>query len=192
MKTKKERKPTGRGRPVRPRSRYPMLLILGAAILVAGGVLLLWTLGYLPQPGPLWPVPVMLAGLALLFLAYGRGWSERWIIPGMVLGLGGLVFLLANTVLRGEGLSRVWPLFMLVTGLSLVPYGYRKRGGARVAIIVPALFITALSFLFLVFSLRAGGGFAGFVRQWWPLILVILGLALLASFFSTRRPNSKT
>jgi len=179
-------------RRTRPRSRYPMLLILGSGILVAGGVLLLWTLGYLPQPGPLWPVPVMLTGLVLLYLAYPRGWSERWIIPGMVLSLGGLVFLLASTVLREEGLARVWPLFMLVTGLSLIPYGFKKRGGARVAIIVPALFISALAILFLVFSLRAEGGFAAFVRQWWPMILVILGLALLASFFSTRRPTSKT
>jgi hypothetical protein len=172
--------------------RYPhALLILGAAILVAGGVLLLWTLGYLPQPGPLWPVPVMLAGLALLYLAYARGWSGRWIIPGMVLSLGGLVVLLLNTVLREESLARIWPAFMLVTGLSLIPYGYRKHGSARIAIVVPAVFISALAVLFFFFSLRAGGGFAAFVRQWWPMILVILGLALLVSFFSTRRPSSK-
>jgi hypothetical protein len=174
------------------RPRYPhALLLLGAVILLAGGVLLLGTLGYLPQPGPLWPVPVMLAGLALLYLAYAWSWRERWIIPGMVLSLGGIVVLLLNTVLREEGLARIWPAFMLVTGLSLIPYGYKKRGSARIAIVVPAVFISALAVLFFFFSLRAGGGFAAFVRQWWPMILVILGLALLVSFFSSRRPSSK-
>ncbi len=169
-----------------------MLLILGAGILVAGGVLLLWTLGYIPQFGPLWPLPVMLGGLVLLYLAYPRGWSERWIIPGMVLSLGGLVLLLVNTVLKQEGLARVWPLFMLVTGLSLIPYGFKKKAGARVAILVPAVFLAALSLVFLGFSLRPGGGFTAFVGQWWPVILMMLGLALLVSFFTTRRPNSKT
>jgi hypothetical protein len=176
----------------RARSRYSMLLILGAGILVAGGVLLLWTLGYIPKFGPLWPLPVMIGGLVLLYLAYRRGWPERWIIPGMVLSLGGLVLLLLNTVLKTEGLARVWPLLMLATGLSLIPYGFKKRGGARVAIIVPAVFLSALSLVFLGFSLRAGGGFTAFVAQWWPVILVMLGLALLVSFFTTRRPNSKT
>lgn len=180
------------GAPPRPRTRYSMLLIIGAAVLLAGGVLLLWTLGYIRQASPVWPVPLMIGGLVLLYLSYRRGWAERWIIPGMVLSLGGLVLLLMNTVLRQEGLARVWPLFMLVTGLSLIPYGFRKKGGARVAIIVPAVFLSALSLVFLGFSLRAGGGFTAFVAQWWPMILVMLGLALLVSFFTTRRPNSKT
>ncbi len=172
---------------------YPnTLLIIGAGILVAGGVLLLWTLGYLPGPGYLWPVPVMLAGLILLYLAYFRHKSSRSIIPGMVLSLGGLFFLLFNTILQGHSMEKVWPVFMLITGLSLIPYGYRKKGRARISIIIPGIFIAVLSVLFLPFSLGAAGiGLLDFVRQWWPLVLVLLGIALVISFFSTRRPSSK-
>ena len=177
----------------RKKTRYPnTLLVLGMGILVTGGVLLLWNLEYIPHLGRLWPVPVILAGLAMLYLAYPQGRSERYIIPGMVLSLGGLVFLLLNTVLEQESLMRIWPAFMLVSGLSLIPYGFKKRGAARTAIVTPAIFISALSLLFFPFSLRATeGGFAAFVRQWWPMILIILGLALIASFFSARRPSSK-
>jgi len=177
----------------RPVPRYPnKLLVAGVAVLVAGGVILLWNLGYLPQPGKLWPVPVILAGLVFLYMAWPRGHSDRWIIPGMVLTLGGLVFLLVNTVLNEESLARVWPAFMLVTGISLVPYGYRKKGSARTAIVIPAVFISFLALVFFLFSLRrTGGGFVAFVRQWWPMILVVLGIALIVSFFSTRRPSSK-
>jgi hypothetical protein len=177
----------------RRKPRYPnKLLVFGVVIFAAGGVLLLWNLGYLPQPGRLWPVPVIAAGLTFLYIAYPRGGSERWIIPGMVLSMGGLIFLLLNTVLKEENLGRIWPAFMLITGLSLVPYGYKKRGGARTAIVIPAVFISALALVFFPFSLRmAGGGFVAFVRQWWPLILIILGVALIVSFFSSRRPNSK-
>jgi hypothetical protein len=168
------------------------LLVSGAAILVAGGTLLLWSLGYLPGPGNLWPLPFMFAGLFLLYLAYLRGKSVRFIIPGMVLTLGGTFFLLLNTILFDQGMERYWPFFMLITGLSLIPYGMRKKGAARTATIIPAIFIAALAIMFLPFSLGAAGiGFLDFVRQWWPLILIGLGLALIVSFFSTGKPSNK-
>ncbi len=177
----------------RPAPRYPnKLLVAGVAVLVAGSVILLWNLGYLPQPGQLWPVPVIIVGLFFLYMAWPRGHSDRWIIPGMVLTLGGVVFLLVNTVLNEESLPRIWPLFMLVTGVSLIPYGYRKKGSARTAIVIPGLFISLLALLFFPSSLRrTGGGFVAFVQQWWPMILMILGIVLIVSFFSTRRPSNK-
>jgi len=169
-----------------------MLLVTGVAVGLAGGLLMLWNLGYLPQAGLLWPVAVILTGLVFLYLAWPRRKSDRWIIPGMVLTLGGIVFLLMNTVLRSQELARIWPAFMLITGVSLVPYGLRKQGSARTAILVPGLFICLLALLFFPFSLRrTGGDFTSFVRQWWPMILVVLGAGLIVSFFSTRRPNKK-
>jgi hypothetical protein len=173
--------------------RYPnMLLVTGVAVTLTGSILMLWNLGYLPQPGTIWPVAVILTGLVFLYLAWPRRRSDRWIIPGMVLTLGGIVLLLMNTVLPSQSLVRIWPAFMLVTGVSLVPYGLRKRGSARSAIVVPGLFISLLALVFLPFSLHhSEGGFAAFVRQWWPLILVILGAVLIVSFFTTRRPRSK-
>jgi hypothetical protein len=166
------------------------LLVLGAAIMVAGGVLLIWNLGFLPQLGKLYPLPFMLAGLFLLYLVYFRGKRPRYIVPGMVLSLGGLFFLLLNSVLPIQDMTRIWPAFMLITGLSLVPYGIRKKAAARAAIIIPAVFISALSLLFFPFSLgTAGISFLEFVQQWWPLILIVVGIALIVSFFSTRRPN---
>jgi hypothetical protein len=173
--------------------RYPnMRLVTGVVVGLAGSLLMLWNLGYLPQAALLWPVAVILAGLLFLYLAWPRRRSDRWIIPGMVLTLGGIVFLLMNTVLRGQDLARIWPAFMLITGVSLVPYGFRKRGSARTAIVVPGLFICVLAVLFFPFSLRrTEGELSAFVRQWWPMILVVLGAALIVSFFSTRRPNKK-
>lgn len=178
-------------RPERP--RYPNLfLVIGVAALLVGGVLLLWNLGYLPQPGRLWPIPFVLVGLVFLYLAWPRKHSDNWIIPGMVLTLGGLVVLLATTVLPPGSLARIWPVFMLITALSLVPFGLRKRAAARTAILVPAIFFFFLGLVFLPFSLHhEDGGLVAFVRQWWPMILVVLGITLIISFFSTRRPSNK-
>jgi len=173
--------------------RYPnMLLVTGVIVGLAGSLLMLANFGYLPQAGALWPVPVIVTGLVFLYLAWPRKRSDRWIIPGMVLTLGGIVLLLMNTVLRDQSIVRIWPVFMLVTGVSLVPYGFRKHGSARIAIVVPGLFISLLALLFIPFSLHhTEGGLGAFVRQWWPMILIILGAALVVSFFSTRRPSNK-
>jgi len=175
-----------------PRSYPNLLLVTGVIVVLAGGLLMLWNFSYLPGAGALWPVPAIVVGLIFLYLAWPRKRSDRWIIPGMVLTLGGIVFLLMNTVLHGQNLARIWPAFMLVTGISFVPYGLRRHGSARTVIVVPGLFLSLLAILFLPFSLHhTEGGLAAFVRQWWPMILVVLGAALIVSFFSTRRPSKK-
>jgi hypothetical protein len=173
--------------------RYPnKLLVIGTAALVAGGVLLMLNLGSFTLPVSLWPLAPLAAGLVFLYLAYVRGRSTRYILPGMLLTLGGLFFLLVETVLGWDALERAWPAFMLITGLSLLAWGQRLKPKARTAIIVPGVFIAALGLLLFPFSLqRQRGGLAAFVGRWWPLVLVVIGLMLVASFFSTRRPNRK-
>jgi hypothetical protein len=173
--------------------RYPnKLLIIGAAVLVAGAVLLMVNLGSFTLPASLWPLAPVAAGLVFLYLAYVRGRSSRYILPGMLLTLGGLFFLLVETVIGWEALEQAWPAFMLITGLSLLAWGMRLKPKARTAIIVPGLFIAALGVLLFPFSLRRNpGSLAAFVGRWWPLALIVIGLVLVASFFSTRKPNRK-
>jgi len=173
--------------------RYPnKLLVIGAAAFVAGAALLMVNLGTFTLPASLWPLAPLAAGLVLLYLAYVRRRSARYVLPGMLLTLGGLFFLLVETVLGWDALERAWPAFVLITGLSLLAWGLRLKPKARTAIIVPALFIAALGLLLFPFSLqRQRGTFAAFVGRWWPLVLVVIGLVLVASFFSTRKPNRK-
>jgi hypothetical protein len=173
--------------------RYPnKLLVIGTAVLVAGGVLLMVTLGSFTLPASLWPLPLLAAGLVFLYLAYVRGRSSRYILPGMLLTLCGLFFLLVETVIGWAALERAWPAFMIITGLSLLAWGLRLKPKARTAIIVPGLFIAALGVLLFPFSVqRHPGSLAAFVGRWWPLVLVVIGLVLVASFFTTRKPNRK-
>jgi hypothetical protein len=171
--------------------RYPnMLLVIGGLTAAVGVVLLLATLGPLALPLGLWPVPVLAAGLAFLYLGYVRGRSARYVLPGMLLTLGGLFFLLVETVLGWEAFPRTWPGLMLVIGLALFAWGMSLKPKARTAIVVPGLFIAALAVLLLPFSLQQQrGSFAAFVGRWWPLALVVIGLVLVVSFYSTRKPN---
>lgn len=171
--------------------RYPnKYLVVGFAVFLLGGILLLWNLGYLPGLARLWPLGPLLVGLFLLYRVYLRGGRDRFLLPGTVLTLYGLQFLLLNTVFQAQRLALIWPSFMFVAGVSLVPFAMRRKGHARVALLVPALFLCLLAVLFFPFSLgRVGFGLGEFVGRWWPAILILAGLSLMAGFFVKKRTS---
>ena len=102
-------------------------LILGVFVFIIGSLFLLWTLGVLPKYEGLWPLPVILIGLFLLYMVFFQHRRDIYIIFGMVLTLGGIFLLLINTVISEKNLIKIWPAFMLITGISLLPYGFRKK-----------------------------------------------------------------
>jgi len=174
--------------PERP-PRFPnKLLIFGILFLVLGLVMLLRSLGYIPQFRALWPLIFLLTGLTFLHvtLVLKRG-PESYVFIGMFFTLGGLFLLLMNTVLTAVGVEHIWPVFMTIVGLSLGAFGLRKRGYARLSLAIPALTIILLSFVFLPFSLGlVQQSFRSFVGQWWPTLFVLLGVALLIVHASRR------
>ncbi|WP_455381051.1 hypothetical protein, partial [Salinispira pacifica] len=76
----------------RNRPRFPnKLLIFGVLFLLIGLVLLLRTLGYIPQLTALWPLIFFLCGMTLLYFTFVlRRGPESYVFVGMFLGLGGL------------------------------------------------------------------------------------------------------
>lgn len=177
----------------RKHPRFPnKILVVGFVVFLLGGVLLLWNLGFLPGLGRLWPLAPMLLGAFLLYMVYLRGIRDRFSLLGMFLTLGGLQFLLLNTVFQAQDLVKVWPSFMLVAGLSLVPFGLKRKGNARAALLVPAAFLSVLALLFFPFSLgRMGISLTAFVGRWWPVILILSGLSLMTAYFWKKRTSKR-
>lgn len=156
--------------------------------MLLGGVLLLQTTGYLPSPGRLWPVILLLSGLTMLYTVLIRRANTYYLLSGTVLSLAGLFFLLTNTLLAGVSFSRLWPVLMAIIGLSILPYGFTKTGGPRIALIVPGITITLLALLFLPFSLGITGvGFRVFVQTWWPVLFLLLGAVFVLLYFRKSR-----
>jgi hypothetical protein len=175
-------------------ARFPnKLLVLGAAFLLFGVVLLLWSTGRLPSLGSLWPVLLIVPGLVFLYLVFLRGARERYILPGMLLTLGGTFLLLVTTTIHIWSLAKTWPVFMAITGVSLFAYGMSKHGNARVAMIIPAISIVALAGVFLPFSLElVDVSFDHFVSTWWPTLFILVGVVLTVSHFvRTRRRKTE-
>lgn len=160
--------------------RFPnKLLILGVAILVAGFLLLLWTLGELKQPFNLWTLVPIVAGMVFLYYRVFRSGPDSYLFLGIALLLAGLLLLITRIVVPLE-LAQIWPFFMTICGVSLLIYGLRKQGYTRLSLAIPGVATLFLSFLFLPFSLGiVERPFAEVVGEWWPLIVVALGIALL-------------
>lgn len=167
--------------------RFPnKLVVIGTFFVLAGGVLLLWTAGYLHRFVNLWPLLPLLGGLVLLYLRIVRSGRDYYVFVGTSLVLAGLLFLLTNTAVPVE-LGRIWPLFMTIIGVALLVYGFRKRGASRVTLTIPGGAMVLLSAIFLPFSLElVSADFARFVGVWWPVLLIVMGLSLVGSHLTRR------
>jgi hypothetical protein len=168
--------------------RFPhKILFTGVGLLVLGGVLLLWSLGRLPSLEALWPLPLILVGLVLLALVFVRGYTRLYVPPGMLLVLGGIFFLLHNTVIPNVKLEEIWPVFMLIGGISILPFAHKKARSARLAIIIAAAAIIGLAVIFLPFSLGlVDKSFTEFVLRWWPTMLLLMGALLIITYYIRR------
>lgn len=163
-------------------------LVFGTVFALLGVLLLLRTTGNIPSIGALWPAFPIVLGFLFLYFAFVRGASERFILIGMFCTLIGIYFLLSKTILSEKDLRKWWPIFMTIAGVSFIPYGYKKHGNARTALLVPAWAIIVLSLTFLFFSLGlTDTPFSTFIGTWWPGVFIIVGIVLLLSYFRRRK-----
>lgn len=167
--------------------RFPnKYVVMGVFLVLAGGILLLWTAGLLVRFANLWSVAPLVAGLVLLYYRVFRAGPDYYVFLGTSLVLSGLLFLLTATALPVE-MGRIWPLFLTIIGVALVAYGLRRSSPSRVTFTVPGIGMILLSGLFLPFSLElVSTDFAVFVRIWWPGLLVVAGLILVATHVGKR------
>lgn len=110
--------------------------------------------------------------------------ESAFIFFGILFVCAGFFLLIIETNLIPLTVSQAWPIIMAMTGASLLAagfYRYRRLVGVYV---VPATLIIVLGLFFMLFSfdiitmpLRT------FAAMWWPLLFVLAGIGLLATFF---------
>lgn len=160
--------------------RFPnKYVIMGTSLILVGLLLLLWTVGEVRDLTHLWPLALLVAGLVLLYYRVFRSGPDSYLFLGVALLLSGLLLVVTTIVLPLE-LATIWPFFMTICGVALLLYGRRKRGYTRISLTIPGIATLLLSLLFLPFSLGlVQQPFAEVVTNWWPLILVVLGITFL-------------
>lgn len=144
-------------------------------ILILLGV---WFIGiqFVPGLGNWFSWPTIVIGVGALLLLFGLLIGE----PGMAVpacivgGIGGLLYW-QNATGQWESWAYVWALIPGFVGLGTILSGLlgggrdQVRGGASLVVISVVLFSVFGSFF----------GALGFLGQYWPVLLIVLGVVLL-------------
>jgi hypothetical protein len=169
--------------------RFPHKLLVGSVFFFLLGIgMLLVTTGLLPRYEDLWPIPLCLLGLFLLYLVAVKDASIGYVVPGVLFSLSGFLLILHAVFFPFVSMDRFWPLFMTIAGFSLFVYGRRVESSLRVAVVVPAVSIIILSLIFFPFSLDLiRQDFTSFVAVWWPVLFLLLSAGLLGAYLRKKR-----
>lgn len=157
------------------------LFVAAVILLVAGSWLLPVTAGGAERPSRLWPLLLVGAGAIWVYLAISRRYISSALFGGTFLGLSGILLVVAE--LAQWSIGMIWPLFMVLVGLSLLAMGARRTRKPLSAYLIPALSFMAIGAFFALFSFRATGmPFRAFVKAYWPLVFVASAAALFAAY----------
>jgi hypothetical protein len=104
----------------------------------------------------------------------------------------GLFLLLSSLRILPFTVSQGWPLLSVFAGLALFPAGWRRFGAIRSNFVVPSVVFVFLGCFLMVFSFRVVPfSFKRFMIDWWPLLVVLMGLILVLLALGTRN-NAET
>ncbi len=171
---------------LQPRSR-DWSLLLGAALVALGILLLLGQVLNVDLAEFGWPFFVIAPGVLLLLLAFAlRGRSGAWLVfPGSIVTVTGLLLLYQNTTRHWESWAYAWALvFPASIGIGQIVYGWltRRHGamaaGARLSAWGIALFLLGAVFFETVIGI-SGRDFGQAGRIALPALLIAIGLLFL-------------
>lgn len=131
-----------------------------------------------------WPLEIL--GVAAFLLLVGLlSWTPGLVIPAVIVGgLGGLLYY-QNTTGDWGSWAYAWTLLPGLVGVGLLLFGL-WRGHPRGPWLAAAWLLAVSAGLFAVFGAFLGGPRG--LGQWWPAVLILLGIVFLAQSFVRRRP----
>jgi len=124
-----------------------------------------------------WSAVLILVGGAL-FVSAILSKTHRGVFPGTLLLLLGLFFLLRETKVLDDTLDDLWPLILIILGISFVMvFLFRPREWGH---LIPGGILLVIGLLFFLRNYRYLSRYTlERIFHWWPLILVIIGAWLL-------------
>lgn len=160
-------------------------IIVGLLMILAGFLFL----GFQLVPGLAEQVnfsrwwPLFIVGLGGVFLLLGLVASPPLAVPGSVVtGVGGILFY-QNATGNWASWAYIWALIPGFVGVGLILMGLREGKRSGVGEGVRLLGISLI--MYLVFGAFFGG--FGLLGQFWPMLLVLLGVYILVQNLRGRR-----
>jgi hypothetical protein len=169
---------------ISPKSRLVLdLVFYGASVCVAMGTgFLLLTTGLVRNAAMLWPIlPGLGSSFMLTSVLRKNGQKKVVFLTLLVFLYSALLLLVYASTLT---LRSMWPLFVVATGIAVLPAGYLRYKRLRPVFFVPGTAFLILGALFSIFSFGFSAlSFRTFVIIWWPGFIVAGGLFLFMIYF---------
>lgn len=125
-----------------------------------------------------------LVGGFLLFFSIIKARRKTIMFSGIFLILTGILFFAIDTGFIPLTLEALWPVVVIIGGLSLFISGVCIHKSVKASLVIPSLALFFLGGFCLLFSLDIiTEPFLQLASRWWPLVLIVAGLFLVILFF---------
>lgn len=129
-------------------------------------------------------------GGVLLFLSIVKIRRKSVMFAGLFFVLTGLLLFFIRTNHIPYTLDALWPLVVVIGGISLLLSGLFIQRKARISHVIPSISLLLLGGCCLLFSLDIiRQPFLQFVGRWWPSLLIVAGFCLVVLFFIWNKGN---
>jgi len=154
-----------------------------ASVCVAMGMgFLLLTTGLVRNAVMLWPIGPGLASAFMLYAVLRKNGQKKVVFLSLLVFLYSALMLLVYA--SPLTLRSMWPMFVVVTGIAVLPAGFLRYKRLRPVFFVPGSAFLILGALFSVFSFGFSSlSFRTFVTIWWPGFIMAGGLFLFVIYF---------
>ncbi len=177
--------------PVNP--KIDAMFVCASVLLALGLGLTLLTTHVLASPRQFWPIPVGLLGALASYFILTRQGKAKLLFLFLYLFLASTLSLVG--IILSVEMRRLWPLYMILAGFSILPAGHIRFHRFLPGYGVPALAFIVLGSLFCVFSFGFSSmRFGSFLAMWWPGFFLSGGIILFVLYFMSRsvaKPRGK-
>ncbi|MBN2411038.1 hypothetical protein JXQ31_05045 [candidate division KSB1 bacterium] len=159
-------------------------IVIGIIFIVFGVSILLDKLGFIYFT---WDdaFPFVLIALSVLsFISVARG-NKSNAFWGTTLGLLGVFFFLHNyEIIPYLWIGETWPVYLIAIGLGfIVLYFFKPKDWG---VLIPGGILTFLGLIFFLQTMDMSWYTIRFLKNFWPLILILIGLGLIGSSLDRR------
>jgi hypothetical protein len=175
-----------------PHTTARLFFIIGLLFMLLGCAFLLGSMANISRFSVLISFFFIVLGVGCAVLAIKFKKSSLYLFFAAYSFQVGLFLFLSSLNIIPAPFSRVWPLLSVFSGIALIPAGWHRYGNVRIRYIVPSLAFIILGSILLVFSLDlVSFSLAQFVKDWWPLLILLWGLIFMLVSLGTRNAGDK-
>ena len=169
------------------RTAARFVFIIGFFLMFLGSAFIIESLMNISRVSILVSFLLLILGIGCAAFAIQLNWRSVYLFFAALFLQAGLVLFLYTIHVIPVKLVNSWPLLSVFAGIALIPAGWHRYGVIKVSYIVPSVAFIIIGAALMIFALRlVPFSLVQFVINWWPLLVIVAGLALVLSSLATK------